>query len=153
MAIRPYQPSDAERLAEIFRLAVTHIGPQAYTPQQVVAWAAGAGDPQSFGRRLSQGSCLILEKATKAIAFGQFIPPDDLAMLYCHPSFARLGYATRLCEELEFIASKNRTSTLYTKASELSRPLFQKQGYKTIDQETVTLAGVAFKRSIMAKRL
>jgi len=37
--IRHYQPDDAEALATVYRDAVQHIGPLAYTPEQVRVWA------------------------------------------------------------------------------------------------------------------
>ncbi|HCK19886.1 MAG TPA: GNAT family N-acetyltransferase, partial [Thalassospira sp.] len=37
--IRSFTDSDADALVEIYRRAVTEIGPRAYNPEQVAVWA------------------------------------------------------------------------------------------------------------------
>ncbi|MDQ4137000.1 MAG: GNAT family N-acetyltransferase, partial [Pseudomonadota bacterium] len=52
-ALRPFLPSDAPVLAEIFQASVEELTGEDYSPGQQEAWMAMAED-ESFARRLNQ---------------------------------------------------------------------------------------------------
>ena len=50
-------------------------------------------------------------------------------MLYCHPEHTRRGLADKLLAASEQYARKRKLRHLYTEASELARPAFERAGF------------------------
>ena len=71
MILRSFVPSDTEALAKVYRDAVRGIGPQAYSAEQVAAWASYPDNLAEFRDRMSHGLTLVTEEASRVIAFGQ----------------------------------------------------------------------------------
>jgi putative acetyltransferase len=149
--LRSFNPEDAERLAEVYRDAVRKIGPQAYTEQQVNAWALYPDDIDEFRARLSRGLTLVAEEEGRVVAFGQLEPDDRLAFIYCSGSHCRRGIGSAIYRELEAHAFQKDVVRIHTEASRISRPFFSKHGYEDIEVETAVRFGVEFERFRMAK--
>lgn len=151
MIIRAFTPNDAEALAGIYRDAVRGIGPRAYTPQQIAAWALYPDNMEEFRERMSRGLTLIAEVDARPVAFGQLEPDDHLAFLYCATTHARRGIASAIHQRLETLAATRGVRELHTEASRISRPLFEKHGYVVTEVEHVVRFGVEFERFRMRK--
>jgi putative acetyltransferase len=152
MILRSFVASDAEALAEVYRDAVRGIGPQAYTAEQVAAWASYPDDLAEFRDRMSCGLTLVAEEASRVIAFGQLEPTDHLAFLYCSAARARRGVGSAIYSALEAHAFSRGVSEIRTEASTISRPFFEKQGYAVIAIEHVSRFGLEFERFRMRKK-
>lgn len=152
MKIRKFSPSDAEPLADVYRDAVRGIGPQAYTSEQIVAWALYPDDMAEFSERLSRGVTLVAEDDAGPIAFGQLEPEDHLAFLYCATAYSRRGVASSIYSELEAHAFSRGVLEIHTEASRISRPFFEKNGYIVVEVEHVVRFGIEFERFRMRKR-
>jgi putative acetyltransferase len=153
MTLRLFQPADAERLADVYRDSVRTIGPQAYDENQVEAWASGPDEIEGFRTRLSNGVTLVAEENGEAIAFGQFCPPDHLALLYCAGRASRRGVGSLIYDELERRALAMNAGVIRLEASRISRSFFEKKGYETVEVETSVFRGVAFERFRMIKHV
>ncbi len=153
MRIRDFTPADTEALAALYRDAVREIGPQAYTPAQVDAWALYPEDLTEFSARLSRGTTLVAESEQRAVAFGQLDPADHIAFLYTASAFGRRGLATEIYGRLEARAVAQGARFLDTEASRISRGLFAKLGFALREVERVTRYGVEFERFRMRKKL
>lgn len=151
MTIRPYIPTDADALAEVYRAAVRGIGPDAYTAEQVAMWSAWPDNREEFDRCVSLGVTLVAEVEGCIAAFGQLEPVHHVVLLYCSPAHARQGIATAIHAELEAHAFAQGVTELSTTASRISRPLFEKLGYEVVEVEKSVRAGVEFERFKMAK--
>ena len=139
-AIRPYRDDDAESLSGILRSAIAVIGPRAYDEAQVAAWSARAPSPDRYRERVANGAIIVIA------ADGDDVPvayallerdadaePDQgghLDHLYCHPDHTRQGLAVQLLLEAEQRAAALQVHRLYTEASELARPAFERAGYR-----------------------
>jgi putative acetyltransferase len=145
--------SDAEALAGIYRDAVRGIGSQAYTQEQVVAWALYTDDMEEFRIRMSRGLTLVAEEEGRKIAFGQLEPDDHLAFLYCSAANARRGIGSAIYSALEAHARAKGVSEIRTEASRISRPFFEKKGYTVFEIEQVVRSGVEFERFRMRKQV
>jgi putative acetyltransferase len=153
MVLRAYIPSDAEALAGIYRDAVRGIGSQAYTQEQVAAWALYPDDMEEFRIRMSRGLTLVAEEEGREIAFGQLEPDDHLAFLYCSAANARRGIASAIYSALETRACAKGVPEIRTEASRISRPFFEKKGYTVFEVEQVVRSGVEFERFRMRKKV
>jgi GNAT superfamily N-acetyltransferase len=86
-------------------------------------------------------------------AFALLDPPDRLALLYCRGRASRQGRATALLQALESHARQQGCLQLRTEASQLSRPLLERRGWRIEAEEEVLFAGVSFRRWRMIKAL
>ena len=134
-SIRLFCEADAPRLAALTHAAITAIGPHSYSPAQVAAWANRHQTAERFVTRAANGvQVWVAIDATNDPAGYALLEVDEhshghLDMLYCHPDHTRRGLANRLLASAESNACKAGIARLYTEASELARPAFERAGY------------------------
>ena len=134
-SIRLFKADDAPSLAAITVSAIKRIGLRHYPKEQVDAWAARHPSPQRFLNRAEAGALILVATAgTIPVAYALLEEDDDgdghLDMLYCHQQHTRLGLADALLRMAEEAARANGSARIYTKASELARPAFERVGYE-----------------------
>ncbi|KEO87112.1 hypothetical protein EH30_05650 [Erythrobacter sp. JL475] len=130
-SIRLYRESDEEQLSQIALAAITAIGSHAYTPEQVRAWSGRHGGAQMYRRRAAEGHIIFVavDSDDVAVAYALLEPDGHLDRLYNHPAHTRRGLASRLLEQAETHARAKGITRLYTEASELARPAFERAGF------------------------
>lgn len=150
--LRKFTANDAEALADVYRDSVRTIGPQAYTQEQVDAWAIYPDEIEEFKSRLSRGLTLVAEVENQIAGFGQLEPDDHVAFLYCAGRYSRKGIGAIICRALEAHALAMGTFPIHTEASRISRPFFEKHGYSVVEVERVIRFGIEFERFRMVKK-
>jgi GNAT superfamily N-acetyltransferase len=150
MVLRLIVPADAVLLREIYADAIESQASELYSDQQVKSWAALAWLPGVLDQTLMEGSGWI---SGGDAAFAIRYPPDRLALLYCRGRAARQGHGKALLDRIEADAMADGVTCLRTEASQFSRPLFERRGWRLIAPETITIAGVPFERYRMHKAL
>lgn len=153
MSIRPFQPEDVTPLITIFRQAICVLGLQAYTKEQVEAWAASADNVNRFSHKLSLGTTLVYCDIQQPVAFAQLHPKDSVAMLYCHPDYTRSGIVSQLYRKLETQARRTGALALSADASKIGRPFLENFGFQCIKEESIKCEGVRLVRFHMSKQL
>lgn len=155
-SLRRLQRHDHREVAAVYRDAVIHQAVRLYSPEQIQAWATHAEANPAFTEILERGhglvSCATADPSTIE-AFAVLDPADRLALLYCRSRSARQGRATALLHALQHHARGQGVLRLRTEASQLSRPLLERQGWWVEAEETAFYAGVAFQRWRMIKEL
>lgn len=143
--MRLFQDGDAAKLAALTLAAIEHIGPAGYSDEQISVWAARHTGPERFLERAASGSriCVAADDADQAVAYALLEPDGHLDMLYCDPAHSRKGLADQLLQEAAGHARSIGLRKLYTEASELARPAFQRAGYVQLHRRDFELAGVA----------
>ena len=150
MALRRVVPNDHSLLREIYADAIESQAGLLYSQEQVQAWAALAWLPGILDRTFEEGSGWISgEDAAFAIRY----PSTRLALLYCRGSAARQGHASQLLVQVEEDARRHGFDRLTTEASQFSRPLLERCGWRMVAPETIAIGGVEFERFRMAKAL
>ena len=159
-SIRLYRDSDAEQLSQIALAAITAIGSHAYTPEQVRAWSGRHGGAQMYRRRAAEGHIIFVAvdgDDDVAVAYALLEPHGHLDRLYNHPDHSRRGLAFRLLEQAEIHARAKGITRLYTEASELARPGFERAGYSVRHRRDFEIEhdgrAVAIHNYAMEKRL
>lgn len=171
MRLRRLLPGDRRELIAVYRDAVLSQTTALYSDAQVRAWAdhaAGPADPfanleRRYGlasleepQEQGRGEAAALARAPIA-AFGLLDAPAQhccrLALLYCRGHCARQGRAQTLLMELEAEARRWQCRLLRTEASQLSRPLLLRHGWRIERQERLIFAGQPFERWRMIKPL
>jgi GNAT superfamily N-acetyltransferase len=156
LPIRPLRPDDCQQLVAVYQDAVISQAPGHYSPAQIAAWSQHAARNDGFRSSLLRGhglvSCATYDD-TIIEAFALLEPEDRLALLYCRGRSSRQGRAGALLDALEQLARSRGVRRLRTEASQLSRPLLERRGWRVDAEETVSFSGVPFLRWRMGKDL
>jgi len=154
--LRQLVPADGDQVAAVYRDAVISQAGGLYTSEQIRAWASHAGVSGRLRESLRRGYGLGSWAAADGIsleAFALLDPLDRLSLLYCRGRSCRQGRATALLEALQSHAFARGCRRLRTEASQLSRPLLERQGWRVEAEETAFYDGVAFLRWRMVRDL
>lgn len=152
--LRPYAPDDAMALSALYRASVQGLGPAAYTPAQVAAWAALTPTPHALAAMAADGRARWVATLGGARAgFLDLEPDGHLALLYVAPQAARRGVGAALLRAALAQAGATGLATLHTEASALARPLFARFGFATLERRMVEVGGVAIHNHAMARRV
>jgi len=130
-AIRPYHGDDAPALAQLCLAAIRQIGPHSYSRKQVEAWAARHPGARLYRERIADGAVIFVaaDDQGQAAAYILIEPDGHVDRLYNHPQHTRRGLAARLLLQAEAHALSQKIPRLYTEASELARPCFERSGF------------------------
>ena len=150
MALRPARPADRDLLRHIYADAIESQASVLYSPEQVQAWAALAWLPGVLDRTLMDGVGWI---SGSDDAFALRYPENRLALLYCRGRAARQGHAGALLDQIERDARFEGITAIRTEASQLSRPLLHRRGWRVVAPEMIEIGGISFERYQMLKSL
>ena len=157
--IRHFRDSDAASLAALTVAAISKIGPRAYSPAQVAAWAARHPGPERFIASATKGDTILVavDASDTPIAYVLTEPDGHVDMLYCHPDHTGNGVAGLLLGAAEAEARKAGIIRLFTEASELARPVFALADFTLVQRRDFTIAhagaDVAIHNYAMEKQL
>lgn len=142
MNVREATVEDAESIREVHRQSIEGLGPQAYDPEQVRAWAAGCDSADYAASIESEGAFLVAELDRSVVGFGSLSlgPPDGYAAdvdaevtgVYVTPGVTRRGVGTALYRELERRARAAGADLLGLWASRNAVPFYEAQGYEQV---------------------
>jgi putative acetyltransferase len=152
-ALRPFLAADTPVLAAIFVAAVEELTGEDYSGAQQEAWASAADDEEQFGKRLASELTLIATLQNSPVGFASLKGADHIDMLYVHPSAARQGVASMLCDALEKLAGARGAKSLTVDASDNAQVFFAKRGYVGKQRNTVTVNGEWLANTTMQKTL
>lgn len=153
--IRTFRPGDEHALQDIHLASIMRVGPLAYNPAQIAAWASKTREPwewlewHDYGDRIT----MAMSSTGKPVAFALLEADGHLDMLYCHPDHVRQGHALNLVEEASLFGRKAGLSMITTDASELARPVFLAAGYKIEHRQDFLLDGVPIHNYAMCREL
>ena len=157
--IRPFRADDADALATLAVRAIRTIGPRAYSPAQVGAWAARHGAARRYLESAEAGHMILVaaDGADRPVAYALLKAPGEhgahLDHLYCDPDHTRRGLGDHLLEAAENAARAAGATRLYTEASELARPAFERAGYRVSHRRDFEVDGVPIHNFAMEKML
>jgi putative acetyltransferase len=129
ISLRPYLPTDARRCADIFRSSIEELAAEDYDQDQREAWASRADDEQAFGARLAEALTLLAVIDGAVAGFASLKGADEIDMLFVAPEVARRGVGRTLVDALTRLAQARGAKRLTTEASDVAKPLFERQGF------------------------
>jgi putative acetyltransferase len=153
ITVRALALSDAEAAAEIFHDAVQTGAAEAYTQAQRDAWSGPAPDPEKWRARFEEQTGVVAEAGGEAVGFMTLDADGHVDLAYVRPERARQGVGGRLYAALEALAREAGLARLSTHASLVARPFFEKQGWRTEQEQQVSLRGETLTNFAMSKRL
>jgi putative acetyltransferase len=152
-ALRPYLPSDAPLLAEIFRASIEELTTEDYNEAQQEAWASAADDEQAFGERLRKQLTLVGTLNGSPVGFITLEGAERIGMLYVHPAAAGQGVGAMLYDAIEKLASARGASKLTVEASDSASNFFQKRGFVAQQRNSVLRGDEWLANTTMEKKL
>jgi putative acetyltransferase len=155
VTIRTYEPRDAAGVADVFYRSVREVALSYYTPDQVEAWAPERPDTERVHLRSSDGRLTLVaaDEQDRVVAFIDLEPDGHVDHLFCAPEAAGRHIASRLYDGIEAAAREQGIGRLYTEASELARPFFERKGFVLLERRDWELRGVPIHNYRMEKTL
>ena len=153
VALRPYVPADTKRCAEIFRSSIEELAAEDYSEEQRESWAARADDEQAFGANLAQALTLLAVIDGAIAGFASLKGADEIDMLFVEPEFARQGVGRTLVDALTRLAQARGVKRLTTEASDVAKPLFERQGFTAQKRNLVRIGEQWLANTTMTKTL
>lgn len=147
MTLREYQPSDCQKLTELFYNTVHKINARDYTRAQLDVWAPAKADLEKWGRTLREHFSLVAVQDGILVGFGDIDGTGYLDRLYVHAAYQGRGVATALCDQLERAVQGN----IVTHASITARPFFEQRGYQLVKEQPVERQGITLTNFVMVK--
>jgi putative acetyltransferase len=153
MLIRDYRPADAEVLTRLFHDTIHSTGLREYSEAQVAAWSPALPDAARWHARMSSRHTFVAEDAGALLGFAELETNGHFDMLYVAKEAVGKGVGGALCDAVEARARVLDIARLFTEASKLARPVFERKGYTLIAEQTVTPNGVPLTNYRMEKIL
>ena len=153
ISLRPYLPADAKRCAEIFRASIEELAADDYDADQREAWASRADDEAAFGARLAGALTLLAVIEGATAGFAGLKGGEEIDMLFVDPEFARQGVGRALVDALTRLAQARGAKRLTTEASEVAKPLFERQGFTAQKRNLVRVGEQWLANTTMTKTL
>jgi len=143
MRIRDATPADAEAVRRVHADSIEGLGPEAYSQEQVQAWALGCESADYAAAIRETEVFLVAERDGEVVGFGSLeLEPSEedyessadaeITGVYVHPSVAREGIGTALYRELETRARGVVVDTLGLLASRNAVPFYEAMGYERV---------------------
>ena len=152
-AMRPFLPTDAPLLAEIFRLSIEELTGEDYNERQQEAWASAADDDAAFATRLGSELTLIATLNGSPVGFAALKDNTHIDLLYVHPAVVGQGVGSMLVDALEKLAAARGAAKLTADVSDSAHDFFRKRGFTDQRRNTMPLAGEWLANTTMAKSL
>ena len=153
VALRPYLAADVKRCAEIFRSSIEELAAEDYDEEQRQAWASRADDEAAFGARLGEALTLLAVIDGTIAGFASLKGPEEIDILFVDPEFARQGVGRALVEALTKLAQARGAKRLTVEASDVARPLFDRQGFSAQKRNLVRVGDQWLANTTMTKTL
>ena len=151
VGLRPYLPADSSVLASIFIASIDELTEDDYSEAQREAWAAAAEDEDKFGKRLAGQLTLVATVKSSPVGFVSLKGADHLDLLYVHPSAARQGVATTLCDAIEKLAASRGAKAITAEVSDTAERFFAQRGYEGQQRNTISVGDEWLANTTMKK--
>lgn len=153
VTIRNYRIQDLSSLVRLFTDSVHQLGATAYDETQRYAWASRTPNLDTWRQRLDSLETLVAEDENSMAGFISYAPDGWIDLVYTAPNYARRGVASALYQEAEQKLKALGADELYTEASVMARPFFERHGFEVTGEHQSTVRGAMLLRYNMRKIL
>ncbi len=151
--LRKANPEDLTDIRRLFTDTIHAVCADDYSPEQISAWAASAGNTRLWEEKVETQYFLIAEIEGDPVGFGSLALDNTIDLLYIHKDYQKKGIATMLCRKLEAEALSRGASVLFSHASITAKPFFEKMGFVSRRRQTQIRQGVEIVNYLMEKKL
>jgi putative acetyltransferase len=153
MEIMEYTSDKAMEVIELYQGSVHEVGKQYYDAVQLEAWSPTPPDYNAWINYLNLFKPYLLISNEKVLGFLGFESNGHVDRLYVHKDHQRQGIATKLYHHVEQVALSEGIEKLFTEASWLAKPFFEKMGFETLKKNDVCRDGILLNNFSMEKVL
>lgn len=143
MNVREAVPPDGEEIRAVHVDSIAGLGPEAYTREQVDAWAKGCESADYSAAIESEGrQFVVAERDGDVVGFSSLTFESseeyeadvdaEVTAVYVHPSVVRRGVGSKLYAELERRAREREVQTLGLSASLNAVSFYEHHGYERV---------------------
>jgi putative acetyltransferase len=142
MKIRAYAPELAKQITDLFHSSVHSIDSKYYSKEQKQAWSPSPPDYALWMQRLEEKQPFVAMFGSEVLGFIELEQDGHIDCLFTHPEFQNQGVASQLFNYLKMRAQAQGIQKLYTEASLVALPFFEKRGFEVIEENEVHRKGV-----------
>ena len=150
VALRIAASQDIAELRTLYATAVRGLAPGHYSPEQIAVWSGYALAP-AFRDFILNPLTILATHKDGLLGFCGVEPNGHVASLYVHPAHARRGVASLLLRTALDRCPSPSEGHWFAETSLLSRPVFERLGFKQVAVEHSVRDGVGFKRYRMRR--
>ncbi|WP_216870478.1 GNAT family N-acetyltransferase [Modestobacter excelsi] len=158
--VRPADLADADALQELSTASVRQVAASHYTGPQVEAWAATrtlAGHRQMIRETTVlvavDAAEVVTGFASIALTPTRQLERGEVDQLFVAPGHGGRGVARLLLDAIELAATGAGVTDLLTHSSWRAAPVFERLGFRQVEQESVQIGDQVLTRALMRKRL
>ncbi|MFW5824307.1 MAG: GNAT family N-acetyltransferase [Marinobacter sp.] len=153
ITVRKYRIQDLSPLVRVFTDSVHELTATAYDETQRYAWASRTPQLDSWQQRLESLETLVAEEGSELAGFISYDHQGNIDLIFTAPNYARRGVASKLYREAEQRLKAEGVTELYTEASVVARPFFQRHGFEVESEQRAAVRGAHILRYVMRKTL
>ena len=139
--IRIYQPGDHTAIAEIFTRAIHEIASEVYSEAQCLAWSDPIPNPEHWKKRCELKRPFVFAVGQEIAGFLELDPDGHIDCAYIHPDYKRGGIMTALVKHAVDTCFQFRLNRVYVEASLCAKPMFEKIGFTSLQENWVDIKG------------
>ena len=151
LAIRPFQPSDAAALHDVFFSSVHTNARADYTPQQLAAWAPEDYDLDAWADLMGSLRPFVALERGIPVGYADVQPTGYIDHFFVAGGQTRRGVGARLMESIHLSASEQRIPVLWSHVSVTAQPFFATWGFRITKRRMPVIRGVAMPNARMEK--
>lgn len=151
MKIRKFQDRDAKAVCEIIRRCDMEIASKDY-PKKIIEWWISKTTPEKILKNSKIRQCFVAVYGKKVVGYGD-LEKDEMKRLHIIPEFQRKGIGTKLINEIEKFAIKEKIPKLILESTINAEKFYKKCGFKKVETKNCEYDGETFKLILMEKKL
>lgn len=152
MRLRAYLGDDLDAVAALFTASIHGLAATHYNAAQRAAWAPRPPDIEGWRQRLANLRVVVAEEGDRLCGFCGWEDDGHIDLLFVAPGCAGRGVAKALFDHAAAALAELGIAELFTEASLVARPFFERQGFVVEEEQQVERRGVVLRRFAMRGR-
>ena len=130
MKIRKYRARDLPGISTLFYNTVHNMSAQAYSPQQLDAWAPKIYGSRFWKNRFKRDQVFVAEEGGTVIGFAAFDRIGYVDGCYVHHQFQHHGVGTALMRRIIIQTRRKAVPKMTAEVGVSALPFYRKMGFK-----------------------
>jgi putative acetyltransferase len=146
LPLRHASAADVPALAALYVHSARELGPQVYSPEQVIAWQRFAHDAPAFADYVLQACTWMAEDSAGPLGFCGIDAEGEVRSLYVRATATRRGLGSALLAHALASARRQGLAAFAAWATPFSLPVFARAGFTSVRTVREPFQGVMFDR-------
>ena len=151
LTLRYMRFGEGKKLAALLHKSVHTLCREAYSPEELEAWAPEKMDMVKFSASLRKSVNWVAEEDGRPVGFICVERDGYVNRLYTHPDYTNRGVATALLETAITWAKKKKLKRIFLSASKIGYGFYVKKGFHVCGIERIERRGTVFENKVMEK--